>query len=130
MAITPSTCPLDCPDACGVLVESDERGTFVGLRGNPAHGYSRGHLCSKTASYGDLIQSHDRLLTPLVRDASGELVAASWEQALERIAQRMHGLAGPQILAAWYAGSQGRVAKSFPLRMMHSLGATLVDGGL
>ncbi len=130
MAITPSTCPLDCPDACGVLVESDERGAFVGLRGNPAHGYSRGHLCSKTASYGDLIQSHDRLLTPLVRDASGELVAASWEQALGRIEERMRGIEGPQILAAWYAGSQGRVAKSFPLRMMHALGATLVDGGL
>jgi len=130
MHTTPTTCPLDCPDACGVLVQADEQGAFVSLRGNPAHGYSRGHLCSKTASYGELIQSSERLLTPLVRDARGELVAASWEQALERIAQGMHGLAGPQILAAWYAGSMGIVAKKFPLRMMHALGATLVDGGL
>lgn len=130
MRITPTTCPLDCPDACGVIVQADEHGSFVSLRGNPAHGYSRGHLCSKTASYGELIQSRERLLTPLIRDARGELVAASWEQALERIAQRMRGLAGPQILAAWYAGSMGIVAKKFPLRMMHALGATLVDGGL
>jgi hypothetical protein len=29
MPITPVTCPLDCADACGMLVESDERGRFV-----------------------------------------------------------------------------------------------------
>ena len=30
----------------------------------------------------------DRLLTPLVRDDDGELVEASWPEALERAAQR------------------------------------------
>ena len=130
MTSTPTTCPLDCPDACGVLVEADLLGRFVSLRGNPAHGYSRGHLCSKTASYGDLISSPDRLRVPLVRDASGVLVAASWERALERIALGLQGLRGEEILAAWYAGSMGRVARFFPLRMLHALGATLVDGGL
>ena len=130
MKTTATTCPLDCPDACGVLVSSDESGAFVGLRGNPAHGYSRGHLCSKTAAYGDLIQSPDRLRTPLVRDASGVLVAASWDSAIARIVQNVRGLDGTQILAAWYAGSMGILAKKFPLRVMHALGATLVDGGL
>jgi anaerobic selenocysteine-containing dehydrogenase len=130
MPITPTTCPLDCPDACGVLVQSDERGAFVSLRGNPAHGYSRGHLCSKTASYGDLIVSNSRLRTPLVRDHAGVLVATSWERALDTIAQRVRGIAGPQIIGASYAGSMGRLARKFPLRMMHALGATLVDDGL
>jgi anaerobic selenocysteine-containing dehydrogenase len=130
VTITPTTCPLDCPDACGVLVKSDEAGRFVGLRGNPAHGYSRGHLCSKTAAYGDLVRSNARLLTPLVRDASGMLVAATWERALRVIAERLRGIAGPEILAASYAGSMGRLARKFPLRMMHALGATLVDDGL
>ncbi|HUR28454.1 MAG TPA: molybdopterin-dependent oxidoreductase, partial [Planctomycetota bacterium] len=130
MPITPTTCPLDCPDACGALVQSDEAGRFVGLRGNPAHGYSRGHLCSKTAAYGDLIQSNARLLSPLVRDASGVLVSVTWERAIATIAERMRGIEGPEILAAWYAGSMGRIARKFPLRMMHALGATLVDDGL
>lgn len=130
MRVTPTTCPLDCPDACGVLVRSDERGQFVELRGNPAHGYSRGALCSKTQAYGDLIQSPDRLLTPRLRDARGNLVEATWDAALDRISQRMAGIRGPEVLAAWYAGSMGIVARRFPLRMMHALGATLVDGGL
>lgn len=130
MPITPTTCPLDCPDACGVLVESDASGAFVKLRGNPAHGFSNGVLCAKTSLYGELIHSPDRLLTPLLRDARGELRPATWDEAIARIAERVRPLAGESILAAWYAGSMGIVAKKFPLRTMHALGATLVDGGL
>jgi anaerobic selenocysteine-containing dehydrogenase len=135
MPTTPVTCPLDCADACGVLVESDESGRFAGLRGNPAHGYSRGHLCGKTAIYGDLVTAENRLRTPLVREgskSSGRLVPASWDEAIERIVERVAPLKGhgERILAAWYAGSMGRVQRFFPVRMMHALGATLVDGGL
>ncbi|MBI5435133.1 MAG: molybdopterin-dependent oxidoreductase [Planctomycetes bacterium] len=130
MALTPSTCPLDCPDACGVLVESDERGNFVGMKGNPAHGWSRGVLCAKTSMYGEVVTSPARLTTPLVRDASGELVPATWDAALARIVERLRGVPGERILAAWYAGNMGLVAKKFPLRAMHALGAAVVDGGL
>lgn len=135
MSSTPVTCPLDCPDACGVVVESDERGRFVALRGNPEHGYSRGHLCGKTAIYGDLIRAENRLLTPLVREGSktsGKLRPAKWDEALTRIVERVGPLKGrgEQILAAWYAGTMGRVQRWFPLRAMNALGADFVDGGL
>jgi anaerobic selenocysteine-containing dehydrogenase len=130
MPITPATCPLDCPDACGVLVETDERGRFVALKGNPAHGWSRGVLCAKTSLYGEVIQSAERLTTPLVRDARGELAPASWDDALARIVSRVRGLPGERILAASYAGNMGLVARRFPLRTMHALGAHVVDGGL
>lgn len=135
MPITPITCPLDCPDACGVVVESDAHGRFVGLRGNPEHGYSQGHLCGKTAIYGDLIAAENRLLTPLVRrgsKADGELRPATWDEALARIVERVAPLKGhgEQILAAWYAGTMGRVQRWFPMRMINALGADLVDGGL
>ncbi|MCY3000922.1 MAG: molybdopterin-dependent oxidoreductase [Planctomycetota bacterium] len=135
MPITPVTCPLDCPDACGMLVESDASGRFIALRGNPAHGYSRGVLCGKTAIYGDLLQSRERLLTPLVRrgkKSSSPLEPASWDEALARIVERVAPLrAEPhRILALWYAGNMGRVQRFFPMRMMNALGATNVDGGL
>ena len=133
MTTTPSTCPLDCPDACGVLVEADERGTFQRLRGNPAHGYSRGVLCGKTAFYGDLITSPDRLTTPLVRDGTksdSELRPAGWDEALARIAERVRPLlaepgGGERILAAAYAGAMGIVARKFPMRAMHAMGASV-----
>lgn len=129
MALHPSTCPLDCPDACGVLVETDERGELVRVRGNPAHPYSRGSLCSKTNSYHELVKSPRRLTTPLVR-AGRELQPATWEEATDRVAQHLAALPGEEILALQYAGSMGLVARNFPLRMLHALGATLHDGGI
>ena len=130
MPTAPTTCPLDCGDACGVLVESDSAGRFVSLGGNRAHGYSRGTLCTKTSWYGEVLTSPERLTTPLVRDGAGELVPASWDEAVQRIARRVSRTSGERILAAWYGGSMGLVARKFPLRAMHALGATRVDGGL
>ncbi len=133
MPKTPATCPLDCPDACGMLVESDDRGRLLGLKGHRDHGWSQGTLCSKTSIYGELVEAPNRLLTPLVRKGDkpgGQLVPATWDEAVARIAERVRGLPGESSLAAWYAGSMGIVARRFPVRVMHALGATLVDGGL
>jgi anaerobic selenocysteine-containing dehydrogenase len=128
-----TTCPLDCADACGVLVESDERGAFQRLRGNPAHSYSRGVLCGKTMLYGELVTSSERLRTPLVREhgrKSSRFVEASWDDAIARIVERVKPLAGSDVLALWYGGSMGLVQRKFPLRVMNALGATLHDGGI
>lgn len=132
-SLYPTTCPLDCPDACGVLAEVDAAGALVRLRGNPAHGYSHGVLCGKTMLYPELVASPDRLTTPLVRAGGGKhapLVPATWDEALDRIVARVRPLAGDDILALWYGGSMGLVQRKFPLRMMHALGATLHDGGI
>jgi anaerobic selenocysteine-containing dehydrogenase len=128
-----TTCPLDCADACGAVVETDERGAFVRLRGNPEHSYSRGSLCGKTQLYGELVASRDRLLEPLVREGSkksSRLVPATWDQAIARIVERVKPLRGEDILALWYGGSMGLVQRKFPLRMMHALGAVLHDSGI
>ncbi|MBI5365009.1 MAG: molybdopterin-dependent oxidoreductase [Planctomycetes bacterium] len=128
---TPTTCPLDCPDACGVLVESDAEGRFVRLSGNPEHGWSQGVLCGKTQLYGELLAAPDRLTTPLVRARKGaELVPATWEDAIARIVERVKPLVGSDVLALSYGGSMGLVQRKFPLRMFHALGATLHDGGV
>ncbi len=128
-----TTCPLDCPDACGVLAEVGADGKLVGLRGNPAHPYSDGVLCSKTMLYPELVKSTERLTSPLMRAGgtkSGRFVPATWDEALERIIARVRPLRGEDILALWYGGSMGLVQRKFPLRMMHALGATLHDGGV
>jgi anaerobic selenocysteine-containing dehydrogenase len=124
-----TTCPLDCPDACGVIVETDERGRLSRLRGNPAHTWSRGSLCGKTMLYGEIVDHPARLRTPLVRDGE-RLVETSWDRALDLIASRIAPLHPRDVLALWYGGSMGLVQRKFPLRMMHALGATLHDGGI
>ena len=49
----------------------------------PANG---GALCVKGQFAYDFVQHRDRLHTPLIRDADGELREASWEDALDRAA--------------------------------------------
>ena len=128
-----TTCPLDCPDACGVLVEVAPDGSLARLRGNPAHSWSRGTLCGKTMLYGDLVTDPKRLRVPLVREGGrkrARFVEASWDEAIERIAARVAPLKGREILALWYGGTMGLVQRWFPLRTMNALGATLHDRGV
>ena len=129
MTLHPTACPFDCPDACGALIETDHDGNFVGLRGNPEHSWSRGHLCGKTAIYHELFKPGQRLGTPLVRKGQ-ELVSASWDEALDRVAEGLEGVAGEELLALHYAGHMGLVNRRFPMRVMNALGATDTDGGI
>ncbi|MBL8861593.1 MAG: molybdopterin-dependent oxidoreductase [Planctomycetes bacterium] len=124
-----TTCPLDCPDACGVLVDVDEQGGFRALRGDPLHPWSRGVLCGKTALYGELVRAENRLLHPLVR-RGGALVRASWDEALDLVAERVAPLSGADVLALSYGGSMGLVQRKFPNRVLNALGATHHDGGI
>lgn len=129
MATYPGTCPLDCPDACGLLIETDGAGQLRRLRGDPDHPYTRGFLCGKTARFHELVHSGARLTTPLVR-RGGSLEPASWDEAVGAIADRVERTDGEQILPLFYAGNQGLVARKFPLRMMHALGAGRMCGSI
>jgi len=84
-------------------------------------------LCGKTAVFHDVVHAENRVQTPLVRRA-GVLERATWDEALDVIAERMQGVAGEELLALWYGGTMGQVQRTFPLRLMHQLGATFIDG--
>ncbi len=129
MALHPGVCPLDCPDACGVLVETDAEGCFQRLKGDPAHPWSRGHLCGKTADYAEVVLGPGRLERPLVR-SGGELREVGWEEALERVRDGLAGIPGEAILSLCYAGNMGFIQRHYPRRVMNALGATPIDGGL
>ena len=59
-------CALDCPDTCSWIV-TVKGGEAVGLRGDPAHPYTRGSLCNKVADYLSYARAADRVLHPLRR---------------------------------------------------------------
>ena len=85
-------CHHDCPDTCGWVVDTDERGVAVRLRGDDAHPYSAGELCPKVNRYLDRVYHPDRILTPLRRvgpKGSGEFEAVSWEVALADVGQQL-----------------------------------------
>ena len=62
-----ATCPFDCPDACGLLVDV-EGDRVEKVRGDPDHPYSQGTLCPKVNGYERSVHAAGRLTTPLLRD--------------------------------------------------------------
>jgi anaerobic selenocysteine-containing dehydrogenase len=83
---TVSTCPF-CGVGCGIVVHTrDDRITWVD--DDPANPSSRGMLCVKGRFGIPFVQHPDRLTTPLVR-RDGELQPASWDEALDLVAERL-----------------------------------------
>ncbi|MFE4536226.1 molybdopterin oxidoreductase family protein [Streptomyces scopuliridis] len=85
----PRICPL-CEATCGLTLTIE--GTRVtGARGDRDDVFSRGFICPKGASFGELDADPDRLRVPLVR-RNGELREASWQEAFALTAARIRPL--------------------------------------
>jgi anaerobic selenocysteine-containing dehydrogenase len=128
-----STCPFDCPDACGLVVETDGL-TVRSVRGDPEHGYTRGTLCPKVNGFEKTVHAPGRLLTPLVRTGpkgQGGFRRASWDEAAGLIADRWQALIAAHgrecILPVTYAGTMGLIQRNAQEPLFHRLGASLLD---
>ena len=117
-----------------MLVEVDESGRAVRVRGDPEHPFTHGGLCVKVAHYEKRTYHRERLLYPMKRAShkgEGKFVRISWDEALETIAPRLKAIAqkNPQsILPYSYAGTMGLLqGGSMDRRFFHRLGASLLD---
>jgi predicted molibdopterin-dependent oxidoreductase YjgC len=103
---TRTICPY-CGVGCSVDVLS-RNGTMVAVQPAMDGPANEGALCVKGQYAWDFVQHEDRLTTPLVRNDEGRLVAASWDEALDRAADGFRKVAedhGPQAL---YGIASGR----------------------
>ena len=82
---TATHCPY-CALQCGVRVACGSGG--MAISGNLAFPVNKGVLCIKGWSAAEPLGHPDRLRTPLVRNSDGRLEPASWDDALDVIAQR------------------------------------------
>jgi len=128
-----ATCPFDCPDACGLLVDV-EGGKAARVRGDPDHPYSQGSLCPKVNNYERSVYAEGRLTTPLERvgrKGEGDFRPISWDEAIPRIAGRLREISathGPEaILPYSYAGTMGLVQRNAGHAFFHALGASRLD---
>jgi anaerobic selenocysteine-containing dehydrogenase len=128
-----SVCPFDCPDACGLLVDVED-GRARRVHGDPDHPYSRGTLCPKMNGYERTVHSPDRLQHPLVRTGrkgEGAFRRASWDEALDLVAERLGRIAredgAEAILPYSYAGTMGLVQRNAGMPFFHRLGASRLD---
>lgn len=68
---------------------------------------NRGGLCQKGWTSASVLAAPDRLTTPLLRGADGELHPATWDEALDRVATRVRATqaaAGPGAVAVFGGG--------------------------
>jgi len=76
-----------CGTGCGVLVYA-RGGKVVATEGDPRTPVNQGLNCIKGYHLSEILYGQDRLTRPLIRRA-GELVAASWEEALDLVAAKL-----------------------------------------
>lgn len=132
-----TTCPYNCwPINCGISITT-ENGAIVEISGNKSHDFSRGRLCVKGQSCGEIQYNSHRLLHPLRR--AGERGANVWEkidwsEALDEIANKMkENMAAlhPEANALYH--SHGNIVqrinwKILTPRFANMSGMTLWDG--
>jgi anaerobic selenocysteine-containing dehydrogenase len=122
-----SACPHDCPSTCALEVELLDERTIGRVRGARDNDYTDGVICAKVARYAERIHHPGRLLEPLVRKGakgSGEFVTASWDAALDLVAEKL--LAAERRYGAqtvwpyYYAGTMGLVMRDGINRLRHA----------
>ncbi|HEY6098449.1 MAG TPA: molybdopterin-dependent oxidoreductase, partial [Anaeromyxobacter sp.] len=88
-----STCGA-CPGGCGIRARL-VAGRLVGIAGNPLHPVNRGGLCPLGLAGAHALYHPDRLRGPLLRSGakgSGDLRAATWDEALAAVIGRLRDL--------------------------------------
>src|SRR6267378_2881665 len=112
-------CPMNChPTLCGMLADVEE-GKLVAVRGDPDNPDSRGFLCIRGQAAREIIGNPGRLLHPMRRTArSGSWQRATWEDALDRIAERARAV-GPAALGTW--SGHGFFANDYGTRVASEL---------
>ncbi len=84
-------CPY-CALQCGMSLHETEQGWTVAARDFPTN---KGGLCRKGWSAASLLSAPDRLTTPLIRPRRGmQLQPASWDEALDRVADGFNAIRG------------------------------------
>ena len=98
---------------CAAWAYKNKEGEIVKLEGNQDDPHCNGRLCPRGTGGIGMYTDPDRLTTPLIRvNENGQQTyrKASWEEALDLIAQKMKAIAdqhGPESMALFKHGSSG-----------------------
>ena len=130
-SVVESACPLDCPDACSLSVSVRE-GKIVEIDGSRANPVTGGYICAKVRRFDQRVYGPDRLLYPGVRKGpkgAGQFARVSWDEALQRIVERMKQAkskwGGASILPYSYGGSNGLLTQdNFDARLWRRFGTS------
>ena len=135
MATVRVVCAHDCPDLCSLLVEVKD-GRVLQVRGDPDHPFTAGFACAKTNQDAELVNSPERLATPLRRTGrkgEGKFVPIGWDEALQEIETRWKSIireSGPLALLGYaYSAHSGLMNRGLVNGLFHALGTSRLDAG-
>src|SRR5229473_2336634 len=121
-----STCPHDCPSACGLDIEVIDNSTIGRVRGSKQQTYTAGVVCAKVARYAERIHHPERLMYPQFRvgpKGSGKFARISWDDALDEAAARFNAaereFGAESVWPYYYAGTMGLVMRDGINRLAH-----------
>ena len=100
MRTTRTTCPY-CGVGCGISATTTGART-IKVAGDKEHPANQGRLCSKGTHLGETVGLEGRLLHPMIGSER-----ASWDEALDQVAARMHAAIaehGPDSVAFYVSG--------------------------
>ncbi|MGB8860211.1 MAG: molybdopterin-dependent oxidoreductase [Ilumatobacteraceae bacterium] len=137
-SVVHTACTLDCPDACSlaVTVTTTSAGRRItNIDASPDNTFTDGWICAKVKRHAQRVYAPERVLTPLVRTGpkgAGEFREATWEEALQLVAGRMHAAIdrkGPQAVVAFTYNSSAAVLEraSFTEAFFAAAGATIAE---
>jgi len=127
-----SSCPLDCPDLCSLRVTVDDAGRVAKVEGDDRNPITNGFICGKVRKIADHLYGSDRVLHPMIRagaKGSGQWRQATWDEALDLVADRIRGIVarsgGEAVLPYHYGGSNGWLTDAgLSARLFRRLGAS------
>jgi len=126
-----TACNRDCPDACALLVELDDAGRAVRLRGDPADPITQGFLCERTSRFLDRQYDRSRFTTPLLR-VGGSLRPVSWEHALDVAAAKLlhaRGEFGAASILHYRSGGSLGILKNLADHLFEQFGPVTIKRG-
>lgn len=129
-----SACPLDCPDLCSLVVDVED-GRVKRVDGGTRTPITDGFICGKVRNIADHLYGDDRVRHPMIRvgpkdgSVEGKFRQATWDEALELVAQRLRETreraGGEAILPFHYGGSNGWLTEgALATRLFRRLGAS------
>ena len=125
-----TACNRDCPDACEIIATLTN-GRITRLRGSSRHPITQGFLCHRTSRFLDRQYSPERLNKPLWRHRN-DFRPISWNEALDRIAERMLRIreeSGPAALMHYRCGGSMGIMKHVTDWFFHRFGPVTVKSG-
>ena len=120
---------MDCPDACGLIVEEQPNGE-VRLRGGTHNPFTAGFLCAKIKNHPKRLKAAERIVHPLLRNGD-RWQRINWETALDLCAEKIQLLRGaPQSILHIHSDGAKGILKEAPGLFFSLLGSSRIKGSL